>query len=267
MAVIGFPFQSRAEEFIGRKITEFVYRGFDRKICGYTGTKVPPQYLVTVTWRYKEASGEEKEKGVCLILQEDINLGVESFWKGFVNPYSLTGETLNVAFQALSGGRISTYHKIATRRIWVGTTPIKISLSLKAVANEDAEREVVMPVKLLSSLALPREAIVGFVAPPGPTPFSVTESAKTVGLGGVLGGVSEWLEKRGIRAETIDISIGKFLVFPNVVVKNVDAKFHSKFTPEGYPIAADINIVFESYQIMTREEFGQVFKSGKSEEK
>lgn len=268
MAVIGigFPVQTRVEEWIARKVSEIVYRGIERRVCGYTDKDVPPQYKVVVRWKHKNKAGALVGNEVNLILQEDVSLGVESFWKSFVNPYSAVSESLSTAFQAISGGRLTAFHKVATRRIWTGTTPIKLSLNLKVVAKDDAEKEVVEPVKLLSSLALPREAIAGFMAPPGPTPFSFSETFKAVGIGGEVQKAAKAWEEKGMVTEEITIQVGLFLIFTNVVVKSVDARFHSKFTPKGYPIAADVNIVFETYQVLTREEFANVFKAGQVQE-
>ena len=266
MAVIGFPVQTRAEEIIGRKVTEIAYRGVVRRVCGYTEGDAPPQYKVRVAWEHKDEVGNTVRTEVYLILQEDISLGVESFWKAFVNPYSGLSETVNVAFQAITGGRVTAFHKVATRRIWTGTTPLKLSLNLRLVAKNDAETEVVCPVKMLSSLALPREAAAGFVAPPGPSPYKIFEGFRGSGpLGRMAERVLRFYNERMIVSENIRIDVGMFLTFENVVVRNVDARFHSKFTPVGYPIAADVNIVFETYQILTRREFMKIFEAGKME--
>ena len=266
MAVIGFPVQTRAEEIIGRKVTEIAYRGVVRRVCGYTEGDVPPQYKVKVTWEHKDEAGNTVKPEVYLILQEDISLGVESFWKAFVNPYAGLSETMNAAFQAITGGRLSAFHRVATRRNWTGTTPLKLSLNLRLVAKNDAEKEVVCPVKMLSSLALPREAAAGFVAPPGPSPYKILEGFRGSGrFGKMVEGMLRFFNEKMIVSENIRIDVGMFLTFENVVVKSVDARFHSKFTPEGYPIAADVNIVFETYQILTRREFMKIFEAGKTE--
>jgi hypothetical protein len=155
-------------------------------------------------------------------------------------------------------------------------------LNLRFEAVEDPYREVVQPCRYLQTIALPanikfeqswgktrpgvvetekskvRETLKGvagtFLSPPGPTPFTTKglftrDSSRSIDeiVSDLRGG------------DVIKIDLGRFLSFWNVVVKEVTPVFHCKFSREGDPISARVNIIFESYEMMTVETLGEAY--------
>jgi len=250
--------------------------GFTLERYGYVtadGEPVAPEYLVRITSYRNKCT-------VVGVLQEDITMRVESRWE-YVVPTAIL-DLANLAIQAVSSGRWSVITKATSRRIWQGSSPLQISLNLKFEAVEDPYREVVQPCKFLQAMTLPanikfeqswakarpgivetakhevRETLKGvagtFLSPPGPTPFTTKglftrDSTRSIDeiVNDLKGG------------DIIKVDIGRFLSFWNVVVKNVTPVFHSKFVRKGDPISAQVNIVFESYEMMTVETLEEAY--------
>jgi len=239
------------------------------------GDGVPPEYLVRITSFRNNCT-------VVAVLQENIMTRVESRWEPFI-PTSMLA-TGNLLIQAVTGGRRSLITKATSRRLWMGSTPMVLSLNLKFEAVTSPQLEVVEPCRLLQTMALPSEpsgqaGLTDFwtnlkkgveehglldpraydealsklpvLGPPGPTPFT-TE--------GILNAERSWNELNetevieGMKGgDIIVVDLGKFLSFWNVIVKEVSTVHHIKFDPSGDPISANVNIVFETYEMMTRE--------------
>jgi len=247
---------------------------FILKKYGYIpdGKGVAPEYLVKIVSYRNRCS-------IVGILQEDIAMRVESRWEYLV-PSSLL-DTANKFAQFASRGKWSIITKATSRRVWQGSSPLQISLTLKFEAVENAYEEVVKPCQLLQSIALPsgvsysaeqgdqfreevgvkksgmptaREVLKTFLAPPGPTPFTVA-------------GLYERDNNRSISriiedskgGDIIKIDLGRFLSFWNVIVKEVSPLFHIKFSNSGDPISAVVNIIFESYEMMTVESLADAY--------
>jgi len=234
---------------------------------GYTpdGSPVPDEYLCRVTSIRNQAT-------VVAPLQDSVTLRVESYW-GPAVPTSVS-ELANKVFQFASQGRMSAITRATTRRIWMGTRPVVLTLRLMFQAVEDAFREVVEPTRLLQCMALPRgprsadepgeegwvggaQKVVPFLAPPGPTPFSlegvlnlrgVNESRLLQYVEGLKGG------------DKIMVEIGRFLTFPNVIITSVSPTIPIAFTPEGNPVRSEVSVTFETYEMMTVEDLNDAFK-------
>jgi len=240
-------------------------RGFIK--CGYVpdGDGVAPEYLVRITSYRNRCT-------VIGVLQEDIAMRIESRWEYLV-PSSLL-DFGNKVIQALTSGRFSLITRATSRRVWQGSSPLRISLNLKFEAVEDAFSEVVQPCKFLQSMALPsdrepegiwesvssspgvtpsmvtraKRVLGAFLSPPGPTPFTTrglftpdtTRSIDEI-VSGLKGG------------DLIKVDLGRFLSFWNVIIHEVSPVFHCRFTSSGDPIGATVNVVFESYEMMTVE--------------
>lgn len=217
------------------------------------------------------------------LLQEDIQMRVESRWDPFI-PASMLAKG-NMLLQlvsekaGLSGGPKSLVTKASTRRLWVGSTPMVINLKLKFEAINDSAKDVVAPCRILQSLALPSEPGSGtdspdaldratefrqnpnlstgselikalpLLSPPGPSPFSwegILSSRKPVNELNISSIVEN--SKGGDR---IILQLGKFLNFDDVIIREVSTAYHIKMDTFGDPISADINIIFETYEIPT----------------
>ena len=140
---------------------------------------------------------------------------------------------------------------------------------------DDPLKQVVEPCRILQSLSLPSELLPGanggFVgdalnaiptlSPPGPTPFTlegllgkskprgeITEEEVTSLTSSITGG------------DKILIEFGRFLNFFNVVIRSVDLTVPIKFDSNGNPISAKLNLVFETYEMMTVESLANSYK-------
>lgn len=226
------------------------------------------------------------------ILQEDIQMRVESRWDSFI-PASMLAKG-NMLLQLLSektgvaGGPKSLVTKASTRRLWVGSTPMVINLKLKFEAINDSAKDVVEPCRILQSLALPSEPgteadtanvqdraaefaskpglttgaelikSLPLLSPPGPSPFSwegILSSRKPVNelnISSIVEGT-----KGGDR---IILQLGKFLNFDDVIVREVSTAYHIKMDMFGDPISADINIVLETYEIPTVQTLSRAYE-------
>jgi len=227
------------------------------------GAKLPSEYLVSIT-SYRARTT------VTGILQENMMIGVESIWEPFI-PTEQYGPADTLA-QALTGGKWSLISKATSRRKWKGSTPLEISLVLKFRAVEDAFKEVVEPCRILQSLALPSEGkdaqelrtisdikkAIPFLAPPGPTPFT-TEDLLNQDAGKIRG-IKQDQILQGLRGgDLIVLRFGRFLNLFNVILKSAKVNFAPRFDKKGNPIAADANLVFESYEIMTAESLASAY--------
>ena len=241
---------------------------------GYTvadGKKLPPEYLVRIT-SYRNWCT------IIGILQEEIRTRVESRWEPFV-PTSLLA-TGNILLQALTGGKRALVTKATSRRVWMGSTPLLLSLNLKFQAVENAFNEVIEPCRLLQSIALPSEpgsavdweglkkdAKVGglieaasklpALGPPGPSPFTLEGILNTVSSHNELtpSGIKEGLKG----GDYIEVQLGRFLTFRNVILKEVSVAHHIKPDPQGNPISANVNLIFETYEMMTNESLKKAY--------
>jgi len=242
-----------AEQFLAKASisTQLTYSG-GYEVLGYATEQwasVPLAYQVTVGSR-------KLGKAVRAPLQDDIRFRVSSTWDSFIPQAS--GDV--AALAAMFGRSLVT--RWSSRRIWLGTTPITINLLLKFDAVYDAYREVVMPCLILQQMALPSSQgsqqvsgtfIENLLVPPGPSPFQ-----------GTAGNVKDILERNQDR---ISIRIGTQWVFNNVIIKEADVVFKNKFTPEGQPTTAEVNVTFETYEIMTKESLKEVYHGGERERK
>lgn len=230
------------------------------------GKGVAPEYLVRIT-------SFRLGTTVVAVLQEDILTRVESRWEPFIPTAMLT--TGNLLIQAVTGGRKALITKATSRRVWQGSSPMVISLNLKFEAVIDPFKEVVEASRLLQSMALPSEpegGVVNFqelkkdttteqaiealsqvpmLGPPGPSPFTME---------GVLSSGKSWNQLsqtkivEGLKGgDVIVVEIGRYLSFWNVILREVSVLHKIKFDPSGDPISGAVNLVFESYEMMTKE--------------
>jgi hypothetical protein len=243
------------------------------------GNPTPDEYLVRITSIRNMVS-------VVGLLQEDITMRVESRWDSFI-PTTMLAKG-NMLLQLVSemkgtaGGPKSLVTKAASRRLWVGSTPMTLSLKLKFEAINDSFKDVVEPCRILQSLALPSEpgrrdvtpaevssaydqkgitGVIGLLptlTPPGPSPFSwegILTSRKPIdelNITSIIEG-----SKGGDR---IMLQLGKFLRFDDVIVREVSTTYHARMDMFGDPISADIAVVFETYEIPTVQSLEKAYE-------
>ena len=195
------------------------------------GAKIPEAYRVTVT--------SSTHGSVWARLQKDFTLGSTSRWEPFIKGVD------NPTIAAIAGlFNRSLQLAVTSRRVWLGTSPVRIELPLVFLAEDNVDNDVIKYVQALQYMALPKNPTTGagFLVPPGPSPF--------VGINGLEGG------------DQIDVSIGKVLGFQNVIVKEVTVTYSTRMSaePEGRPMMANVLMVFETYEIITAEGLQKAYK-------
>jgi hypothetical protein len=238
------------------------------------GEGVSPEYLVRIT----------SYRGWCTVvgvLQEDIVTKVESRWEPFI-PTTLLNIG-NILTQAVTRGKKSIITKATSRRLWQGSTPMTLSLNLKFQAVNDPSREVVQPCMILQSIAAPSEPAnatslaevftaaenldlkgVGdavsklpFLSPPGPTPFNLEGILNLQKSHNELSPSEIKEELKG--GDLIEIQIGRLMFFRNVILSSVQVAHHVKMTSQGDVISADVNLIFETYEMITVESLKEIY--------
>lgn len=220
---------------------------------------------VSDSYKVKITSLRSNERVIGL-LQDDIQLRVASQWAPIVPTNALA--IGNLAVQAVTAGEKSFITKASSRRSWVGTTPIVMGLTLRFEAVDNANREVVEPCRILQSLALPSEVSSDpnnpdskdiNLSPPGPSPFLLDFLGKYKRSNRLLSQVVDYFSESR-NGEYIVIEIGGFVTFWNVIVSEVSVSVPPKFTKEGDPISATVNIVFETYEMPTVESLKSAYQ-------
>lgn len=205
------------------------------------------KYIVTISSSYdpsgiKATANARKPVIVTAFLQEKISTHVMSHWHtvGFFPP-----QFLDDASQVVIGRSLAS--TVASRRIWRGTEPIKMTLKLRFEAFDSILKDVIEPVAQLQAMACPREGNIGgfFLIPPGPNPFKINIKNKTF-----LGG-----------GDQITIKIGQFLTFNSVIVEDVRADWEAKMGAEG-PTGCGVDLTFSTYEMMTQEKVQAMYGPG-----
>ena len=229
---------------------------------GYAGHDVPEQYII-----YIQSVIGEKKTTVRALLQENISMRVESRWETIVPEKFVQSALLNVAVQATARRTLMT--RWATRRIWVSTSPMVFSISLRFESENDAEKEVVGACRFLQKLCLPGESNMLFL-PPGPTPFDIPPEAKAV-MRGIVAPEAEVQGASGVLAgfkgEIISLRVGRFLYFPSVIVQDVTVSYDTRYSDRGLPISAKVTIVFQTYEVVTKPQLERIYEEKPYEEK
>lgn len=167
-----------------------------------------------------------------LVLQKEFITSLRSNWQTFIPAVDQETDT---EFQSIYGK--SLLNPISSRRMWMGTSPLKLSLELHFIAINDAKKEVDDPINKLQRLILPSYSgekalkLVPLLTPPGPSPTSSTDG------------------------EQISITIGNVLTLEPVIISEVTVRRDNKTDANGFPISAIANIEIESYEILTKEKF------------
>jgi hypothetical protein len=142
-----------------------------------------------------------------------------------------------------------------SRRSWNGSSPLSISVELKFEAIDDAYNEVEKPCIFLQKLSLPSVAAssirrdaqntphpVYLLNPPGPNPY-------------------RYIARHD---ENIIVNIGNLIEFESVIIKEVVVNYENKFTAEGHPISAAVNVVFETFEMLTANQLEESYRRGKT---
>jgi hypothetical protein len=196
--------------------------------CGYAGdteSLVPGNQLIILS------STSEKIYGTITgILQKEFILSAKSNWEPFIPS---VGKSTELVSQLVIGKSLS--NPVSSRRIWAGTTPIKLSLELYFVAIKDAKKEVEEPCNRLQRMILPSfsKGIIPLLTPPGPHPVFAEQG------------------------DQISIRIGNMLNLNQVIISEVTVRKDNKLDKDGRCLSAVVNLEIETYEILTKEAFSQ----------
>ena len=168
------------------------------------------------------------------LIPDSFNFDLASEWGQLIDSPGSSG--LGTVVQELTG--YSTISKKTSAQRWQGSSTIDLSLSISLVAESNASAEIIEPVSRLARMALPRasEGQAGFLAPPGPRLFRQNE------------------EGNDRSSDRIDISIGEFLRFENIIITSVNPTFSGHMLPDGRPSSAEVGVNFRTFYIFDSSE-------------
>lgn len=211
----------------GRKI------GLSVGYSGDVGWKVPTNQLCSII-SSGDLNNPDGINVITAIMEKPFSMSTSSNWQSLIG---VPTDVQNQIATSLSGGKLSGYSIYSTRRIWAGSEPISLNLSLKFYAVHNTFIEVVSPCIRLQRLSLPsyQAGNLSLLTPPGPNPYNLSATTPTVVLG-----------------DNIEIYVGGFLYFNPVIVKRVSVEWDNKYDSSGYPLGATVQVEFQTYQIMTK---------------
>lgn len=208
-------------------------------VVGYSGTKVPEQYIITIV-------STTSKVAIRAVLQDKFSIKTGSRWQTFIdairsNPIVEAGE---FGAQAFFGK--SLQNAMMSRRIWRGTDPLTLSLHLKFEEEYSSKSEVVDPCRYLQQITLPGESVDlgNLLIPPGPSPFKIG---------------NEQSVQLSQASDLISVYVGRFLSFRNVIVKDVTTTYSNRYGSDGNPKSAEVEIVFETYEIVTKPRMDLIY--------
>lgn len=221
------------------------------------GTAIPPSYLVSII-------SSKLNHMIVAPLQDKTSFHVTSEWEPFIPTTGLDGVVNQISQLVFKQALISRF---TTRRIWKGTSPIDITLQLYFNSVNDTYKNVIEPIMRLLQMAAPSTGgtlskYLPLLTPPGPSPYAVDTDTGALNqgldaLGGAGQSVKEWLKD----GDNIEVSIGSYLKFEKVIVKDVAPVFDTKHDVSGWPISASATVTFQTYEIQTKDSIeNQIFK-------
>jgi hypothetical protein len=169
------------------------YQNWSFKQYGNTigdGNAVPQEYLITITSVRNRCS-------IIGVIQDDIKMRVESQWDVIIpaGTMSVANEYTQLITTALGKTR-AVLPQFCTRRYWVGTSPLQLSLNLRFEAVHDASIEVVKACHQLQSLACPSYSAIlnkdtaASIASSAESAISKVWGGLGKGVGGLINGTT-----------------------------------------------------------------------------
>lgn len=257
---------SNTTQFISHdpsKLSGYIDRTRNRDIVyGYVADpNATNVYTVNVT--------STKVGKVRALLQDKFSMRATSEWATF----SSVGKLQDYVSEVMALGGVSPYNQFISRRLWKGSSPLALSLTLKFMAVKDAYTEVLIPTIMLLQMALPsipakntadtkvataQNLINSFlIVPPGPNPFAENWASEIINdtFKNVFA-TRNPLIKDG---DLITVKIGNYMSFSNVIVKDVVLETPKKFNNMGIPVESTVTLEFETYEVQTKEDMVSSF--------
>lgn len=133
-------------------------------------------------------------------------------------------------------GMAGTTHKYLTAHYWEGSAPIRCTIPFEFIAEDDPDKQVVLPLVHLYKMAAPYE-VMGALIPPGP---SIAGTATGTG-------------------ESITIKIGNILTFENVIINSVSGEIDTRLSFDGSILHAKVDVSFTSFFTVSRDDIVKIF--------
>ena len=191
-------------------------------------------------------------------MPDSVQMSAKSSWGPVVGNIE---SALANWFGARSG--VSFFSKKLTAQEWRGVEPLQLILQLHFFATEDANEEVIEPIKRLMKMSLPMkvggEANDDFfnLRAPGPVakgielPFHIpgTEAGNTV-----IGGADRELQ------DLINVYIGNYFALKEVFIADIPGiKFSAKLSKDGLPMEGECTVVFKTVYSPTTQDMDMYF--------
>jgi len=222
-------------------------KGMVLRAIGSTYPTVDDSYKLKIS---SKSPGKERGEPNVFLLQDSVNMVVGSNWENYIPTGSGTlAGVLQVGLQA--GAKKALAFTTTSRRIWVSSDPVSMTIPLIVISDNYEHRDDVMAkVHYLQELTLPEETVIGgLLTPPGPSPFKRSATSQT----------GEGAFDRG---EDITIQVGEYLWFRNVIIKSVAVSFKNRMSQVAKkPTVAKIDLTFETYQMLTKYDLKNVYRS------
>jgi len=206
----------------------------------------PAQYQVLIHSSLR-THADRSETLVKALMQNNFEMRVEGDWVAMPQITDALGGLGTFiqkwGEQTAQTFGFSTKTLFNSRRMWNGSSPIEIPLTLKFEAIRDPYNEVYMACKALQKMALPgilsktASAGIGLI-PPGPSPVYGNSTSQ---------------------GDKIRIMIGRFLVFNLVIIKSVNVEFSARMTEQGLPLGAKVDLMFQTYEIQTKTSLNKIY--------
>ena len=201
--------------------------------------KAKPNYRVQVY-----TDGETNTRPIATAhLPDRVSISIRSDWD---TPFAKSAGFGQAAVSAASSGEISGILPVHSAHVWSGASPIELSIPMQFIAEENSTLEVLEPIKRLMSLAMPEKSErLNQLIPPGPT---------------IVDDISEITSfEFKTQGENITVMIGRYLMFKRVVVSTIDVEFHNTLDREGRPLRADVNMNFNTFTTLTKQQLEEIF--------
>lgn len=205
-----------------------------------------PAYWVLIK---SNANGRPFE--VLLDMPEQISTSASSEWESRL-PYNLFQNLLSelplgglISQGAYAAGLNNIYQDLSYQ-MWTDSSPIEINMSLLLDAEDNAYKDVWVPLMILSGAVLP-----------------IGGDANNTGSGGGLLGM---LDRNLLRPPgplngdpnsegAVHLHIGKQMYFLDCIMTTGTPQWDSRLASDGYPIAGQLDVTFRTSKIYGRNDW------------
>ena len=242
-------------------MVEFFAPALSQGVSGVRrGQTNPSVYQILISGRARGYEGSQNID-VLASIPEEFSLSISNEWEAMMSngeiPIPGEGGGGFIGSFLTGAKHLARAHGVArsmqgfTSGVWGGTSPLEFELPLLFNAKKDATTDVVEPIKDLIRLASPygvhlnatqNDLFDRVIHAPGPTPFDTLTNSQV---------------------NNISLYIGRFIHLPSVVITSIQADFPNRFTAEGQPVEANVNVGLKTHYTYLREDYESHIFSGR----